>query len=669
MDNLSLFKSLSKEQQDQLQDAITEKIRSLIGVHGDIAVLVEYISVMLQSDRHRDLIEQELEAFLQEQSRPFVTWLIAQLQGFGVTKKAVTPEKPPHKAASTSGGNGGAAAASARSPPTQERTGGVAAAALAENRKRSTRAASAGASEPAAAPAKKKREPRAGGIAGNLLRRAVKDAQHSVIADKGAEEAAATGRAERAESIKANLVRADKDTPPRMTVARRAARSRSPRGAGGPQEHLIRAMRGARGTGRGGSRRTSSRVVASKGAASPPEEDARDSPNSSYSEPEKEDYSDSGAEDVDVDVADASPVPNTRSGHSLIQESPGIRSRGAAALSAVTAAALSVTREPGSSSARSLEPPRARPRRPEPPQRETMSAVRSGAVAGSSIFESSSFWGPAHQAQPPQEASPPAKLSKSARLASSPGGSPGGAAGSSRWHFEAVGSSAPGATRRSAPVVQLREAPRNGEPPRPQWPGPPPPGPPPLGYHSLVQPSLRPGPPPPGPPPGPRQFSAVGPGAALQAATVAARAPTSAPPRPRNFVPQKWRVVKKEMAVTEREHAESREVRTLREGEIVESVGPPFTLASGVVRLEIAHPSSAAYPNPIGWVSHDETAVGGGRCLEPGPQPLQATMRPPRPAYGGGGGGGGWRPKGGGKGSKPRSASFTNVTWRPGGAA
>merc|ERR1740117_2422373 len=35
---------------------------------------------MLQSDKHHDLIEQELEAFLQEHSRPFVTWLRQQLE-------------------------------------------------------------------------------------------------------------------------------------------------------------------------------------------------------------------------------------------------------------------------------------------------------------------------------------------------------------------------------------------------------------------------------------------------------------------------------------------------------------------------------------------------------------------------------------------------------------
>ncbi|CAK0868821.1 unnamed protein product [Prorocentrum cordatum] len=113
-------------------------------------------------------------------------------------------------------------------------------------------------------------------------------------------------------------------------------------------------------------------------------------------------------------------------------------------------------------------------------------------------------------------------------------------------------------------------------------------------------------------------------------------------------------------AVGSTEHLDSSEVRVLREGEIVESVGPPFTLPNGVVRLEIAHPSSAAYPNPIGWVTQDSGPAGAGRCLEPGPQPVQATMRAGRPPHGGG-----WRPRPAFRPPRPRGATFTNITWRP----
>merc|ERR1719503_491011 len=44
---------------------------------------------MLQSDKQPDLIQEELEAFLQEQSRPFVAWLRKQLEA--VAAKAKEP--------------------------------------------------------------------------------------------------------------------------------------------------------------------------------------------------------------------------------------------------------------------------------------------------------------------------------------------------------------------------------------------------------------------------------------------------------------------------------------------------------------------------------------------------------------------------------------------------
>lgn len=97
-------------------------------------------------------------------------------------------------------------------------------------------------------------------------------------------------------------------------------------------------------------------------------------------------------------------------------------------------------------------------------------------------------------------------------------------------------------------------------------------------------------------------------------------------------------------------------VRVLQEGEIVESVGPSVALPSGVVRLEITHPCSAAYPGSIGWVTQD-AAGGGGRCLAPGSRPVQAAARTqwliwhPRAHQ---------RPH-----SRPHGAGFANLTWRP----
>mmetsp|Transcript_92612 Transcript_92612/g.288181 ORF Transcript_92612/g.288181 Transcript_92612/m.288181 type:complete len:359 (+) Transcript_92612:97-1173(+) len=103
MEALPLYRSLPKEQQVSLQKAIAERIRGIIGVHGDIAVLVEYISVMLQSDKHRDLIEQELEAFLQDQSRPFVQWLCQQLEAGATTGGCVHAEAEANAHETTAG--------------------------------------------------------------------------------------------------------------------------------------------------------------------------------------------------------------------------------------------------------------------------------------------------------------------------------------------------------------------------------------------------------------------------------------------------------------------------------------------------------------------------------------------------------------------------------------
>merc|ERR1719203_2715135 len=83
-------------------------------------------------------------------------------------------------------------------------------------------------------------------------------------------------------------------------------------------------------------------------------------------------------------------------------------------------------------------------------------------------------------------------------------------------------------------------------------------------------------------------------------------------------------------------------------------VAPTFKLKNSIVRIQIRHPSSPQFPNPIGWVTQDATAAGGPKFLEPGPEPMQkGNWRPPAvaaatswapPGGGGGGGGGSWRP-------------------------
>eukprot|EP00435_Cladocopium_sp_Y103_P053503 s269_g17.t1 len=70
---------LSSEQKKSLSNAVTEKLQGIIGGYGELGVLVEYISVMLQSSRPKETIQSELEAFLQDESGPFTTWLCENL--------------------------------------------------------------------------------------------------------------------------------------------------------------------------------------------------------------------------------------------------------------------------------------------------------------------------------------------------------------------------------------------------------------------------------------------------------------------------------------------------------------------------------------------------------------------------------------------------------------
>lgn len=73
------YEKLSSEQKKSLSNAVTEKLQGIIGGYGELGVLVEYISVMLQSSRPKETIQSELEAFLQDESGPFTTWLCEKL--------------------------------------------------------------------------------------------------------------------------------------------------------------------------------------------------------------------------------------------------------------------------------------------------------------------------------------------------------------------------------------------------------------------------------------------------------------------------------------------------------------------------------------------------------------------------------------------------------------
>lgn len=580
MEVLSTYRSLSKEQQGELLGAISEKIRSMIGVHGDIEVLVEYISVMLQSDKHRDLIENELEAFLQDKSKHFVAWLAEKLEAVGGKKAAKATE-------------GGSSPSSPRRKTMQ---------APRENKSRSPARKKTNGGE--GAPPRR----RPGGLGASIFGRALRAAQKSV-----------------------------KETGEKAAVPERSAPDR--------QAEVHR-------------QESPERVERPKLRPRSPPRDASESYSRSCSR-------------------GRGPSPQARA---ELQASPRVRGRaGTLAAAVANAAASTAGTAPGS---RSLPPrPRRAPPLPPPPRAVPMHMVPGAPPNTASHPEDARFahdgrWGPpalphggapypgvlapgpppSHH--PPPRAAQPA--SKRARLA--PVVKVEEEEDTSRWHFHAPpgGQSPP---RGPAPAAfsagPLPHQMVAAAPGYPAWPATVP-GPLPtataasavVNAHAVPPPVVQ------------TVFEYQQPPTPVQSSAPKTKTRTvSAPPRPKNFVPQKWRVVVAELVVGASEHIDSKEVRVLHDGEIVESVGPPFTLPNGVVRVEIAHPSSAAYPNPIGWVTQD---IDGVKTLQPGPQPLQANMRStPRPQSFGGGAG--WRPqssyrpkgKGGGKGT------FTNVSWRP----
>lgn len=763
-----MYQKLSQEQKGALQQHVAKRLRELIGSHGDIAVLVEYILVMLTSDKDLDLIEEELRAFLADQSRPFVTWLAGQVEAVSTAPAAAPVLRPAAGAASASA----AAAAQAGG-----KTGLSAQRAAAAPERRGTK--------------------RSLGLGSNLLKRAVQDARKSTRDEDEEDDArqrpggppraeAASARAAAAEEPRRRRLgaepmqsrpspqlrpgrRGEPSPPPRRGAAAAAAgdaaavggvvalgraltklaataasqssrgeqakapeRSRAGAGASVLAAAARRALAAARGPSRpaaerlgaaagpraavaaaaagrspsrSGSRsrrraklkghlgasggkatkkvlvRTAAvveaakraaavvataaapvrrRVVGSRKAAAAAQAAAvakaaaaaraaelEQASSASNSDDEEDQASASGSEEDDASTppparrplaADALALAASSRSRVALGTSPGLKSRAAAVSAAVAAAAHSAR---ASSPLRGAPPPR--PRRPA-----------AGAVP------------PARPAVAPAIGRRTAALA-AALLAEARGGDPSG-----RWHFKAAGAAV------GSPKVRLREV--------AQLPAAAPAPLPAMMAATVVGPAymLRPVP---GVAAAMRPAAVASPMATAAAAMVpammlpaAAAVPGGGPgfPRPqssplrRNFAPQKWRVAVENLGVFATERLDSTVVRSLSTGEIVESVGPPVTLPNGVVRVEIAHPSSAAYPNPIGWVSHDDTSVGGGRCLDVGPQPVgsRSGNKFAAPGYGYHGGGGGWRPRASPyRPYRPRGPSFGNLTWRPGAAA
>jgi len=178
-----------------------------------------------------------------------------------------------------------------------------------------------------------------------------------------------------------------------------------------------------------------------------------------------------------------------------------------------------------------------------------------------------------------------------------------------KWHFRADAPPPPHAYGAPPPYPY-------GVPP-----GQPPPGYPPAhpGYYPPPQaPAV--GAPPGHPPPGTAATPAAPP--------VVENAPG---PKPKHFTPKKWRVVHDDTVVRLSMHLDSEQVCFLRKGEIVEQIAPQYALTNGIVRLQIRHPSSPSFPNPIGWVTLDASPAGGPKFLEAGPEPMGKGFQPRGP--------------------------------------
>eukprot|EP00747_Dinoflagellata_sp_TGD_P163816 gnl/TRDRNA2_/TRDRNA2_182919_c0_seq1.p1 gnl/TRDRNA2_/TRDRNA2_182919_c0~~gnl/TRDRNA2_/TRDRNA2_182919_c0_seq1.p1 ORF type:complete len:589 (-),score=77.03 gnl/TRDRNA2_/TRDRNA2_182919_c0_seq1:170-1936(-) len=577
---LGLYKNLSKDQISSLQKKMTEKLRTLIGTHGDIAVLVEYISVMLQSARPRHLVEQELEAFLQGRTGGFVVWLCAELEAIG--------------GSGSPGGDG-------------------------EGKKKRSAGATDDDTRRGAAP----RRAAMGGLGLGLLRRAVKDAQRSTEAgdDSAPAKDTAAARPERAERSD----RAERPEPPKKKHA--AARHKEEDKDSEP------------------SGRTRKRTKKEKNAKLMPRSEAEKSPprrERSRSRHRNRGASPASCESASSDEDDDGPEDTQGERETHERERDRERRRHRTALDPVRRH-LQSFQGGGPPATGAFQAPPPRPRRSDapPPLRPQLHMQVRGAHAGDHRMDSRSHWSP-----------PTSSLAQTQTAGEDP----------MRWHFSAPSDSASAGHPRPAYVPHAAHAPQpqvllpHSDPPT-QWLAPAP------VAAAPPAPMVAPAPAPVAYPPPPMAAQVPAPGPAPPGPAPVMAAATRPPARPKNFVPQKWRVIRANTVVRASERLDSVEVRTLREGEIVESVAPPFTLANGIVRLQIAHPSSAAYPNPIGWITQDASAAGGPRYLEPGPQPVQAAMRPPRPtAYGG------WRPraKGWGKGGGGgKGGSFHNVVWRP----
>merc|ERR1719316_247836 len=80
-----IYNKLSPDQQKELEHMVIQKLHNLVGGHRDFPVLAEYVVVMLQSRRTREVIQIELDVFLQEHTVTFTDWLCNAIEDFSKT--------------------------------------------------------------------------------------------------------------------------------------------------------------------------------------------------------------------------------------------------------------------------------------------------------------------------------------------------------------------------------------------------------------------------------------------------------------------------------------------------------------------------------------------------------------------------------------------------------
>ncbi|EER06074.1 hypothetical protein Pmar_PMAR028263 [Perkinsus marinus ATCC 50983] len=135
------------------------------------------------------------------------------------------------------------------------------------------------------------------------------------------------------------------------------------------------------------------------------------------------------------------------------------------------------------------------------------------------------------------------------------------------------------------------------------------------------------------------------------------QAPFAAPPittPQRNEDGYKWRAIRDDALVRATCEPDSAPVASITNGEIVEQCGQRIVLQSGIIRIQIRHPSHPSFPAPLGWVTLTAESAGGVRYFEKGPDKVRYNDSQTSAVYGGKGGKG----KGKGKGKDITLARF-----------